>query len=129
MPNRRSQPRRFRLESQNEQRTRVAPGELIHTVLEDFCDFGQSVASAGAQGLVYPGRPLALKRVLPNLDENALKYGTTALVTLGSRPHQIAITMDDAGPGVPPALLPKLFPSFLKVEPPRHRCAAAEAGF
>lgn len=116
----------FRLDGQEEEMTRFELGELINTVLDDFRDLGQPVESAGVQHLVYSGRPLALKRVLTNLVENAVKYGVSALVTLSTQDNQVTIMIDDEGPGVPPALLPKLFQPFFRVEPSRNR---ATGGF
>jgi signal transduction histidine kinase len=116
----------FRLDGQEEEATRFELGELIQTVLDDFHDLGQPVQVAGLQQLVYLGRPLALRRALTNLIDNAVKYGTTAAVTLSADDRQVLITIDDDGPGVSPALIPKLFQPFFRAEPSRNR---ATGGF
>lgn len=116
----------FRLDGQEEEPTWFELGELINTVLDDFRDLGQPVDFAGQHQLAYLGRPFALKRVLTNLVDNAVKYGASALVTLSTQERQVIITIDDAGPGVSPELLPKLFQPFFRMEPSRNR---ATGGF
>jgi signal transduction histidine kinase len=117
----------FRLDAQQEEApTRLELGELVQSVLDDFRDLGRPVAAAGLRPLVYLGRPLALRRALTNLVDNALKYGTTATVTLAAGEREVVIHVDDDGPGVPPVLLPKLFQPFFRAEPSRSR---ATGGF
>lgn len=111
----------FRLDGQEEAMTRFEFGELIQTVLDDFRDLGQPVETAGLRQFAYLGRPLALKRALTNLVDNAVKYGNTATVTLSAQSRQLTITIDDAGAGVPPNLIPKLFQPFFRGEPSRNR--------
>ncbi|HEX7816880.1 ATP-binding protein [Dyella sp.] len=116
----------FRLDCTQEDMTRFELSELIHTVIDDFRDMGQPVAPSNLMPLVYQGRPLALKRVLTNLIENAVKYGSSARVSLSTQHNQVIITVDDDGPGVPPTLLPKLFLPFFRLETSRNR---ATGGF
>lgn len=112
----------FRLHGQEEEVTRFDLGELVHTVLDDFRDLGLSAEWAELpQHITCEGRPLALKRALTNLIENAVKYGTSALVTLRRERKQLVITIDDHGPGVPPGLIPQLFQPFFRGEPSRNR--------
>lgn len=116
----------FRLDGQQEEMTRFELSELIHTVVDDFRDMGQPVESTSLMPLVYLGRPLALKRVLTNLIDNAVKYGNRARVTLDVYGSRVIITIDDDGPGVPPSLLPKLYLPFFRIEASRNR---ATGGF
>lgn len=116
----------FRLDGQQEPMTRFELAELIHTVVDDFRDMGHSVESADLMPLVYLGRPLALKRVLTNLVDNAVKYGSRARIALSAQDRQVTIVIDDDGPGVPPSLIPKLFLPFFRIEASRNR---ATGGF
>ena len=117
----------FRLHGQEEETTRFDLGELLHTVLDDFRDLGLSAEWAELpQHITCAGRPLALKRALTNLIDNAVKYGTSALVTLRHDRKRLVITIDDNGPGVPPGLIPQLFQPFFRGEPSRNR---ATGGF
>lgn len=117
----------FRLDRQDEESTRLDLAELLHTVIDDFRDQGLAVSwSEPPQRLVHEGRPLGLRRALTNLVDNAVKYGNSATVTLRREPRQVVIEIDDNGPGVPPAMIPKLFEPFFRGEPSRNR---ATGGF
>ena len=57
----------------------------------------------------YPGKPLALKRCIGNLIDNALKYGTRAHLKVEDNPHAFVLHVDDEGPGVPEQRLERVF--------------------
>ena len=54
----------------------------------------------GPDTAIVHGRPLALKRALSNLLENAGHYADTARVTINDGPHAVEIIVDDDGPGI-----------------------------
>jgi signal transduction histidine kinase len=100
--------------------------ELLRTILDEAGD----AAPGAAEALRYEGpphmtvrvRPLALKRALANLVSNAVKYGESAVVTLAAASGGfIRITVEDNGPGVPPAELERVFEPFHRVEASRNR--------
>ncbi|MBN9672035.1 sensor histidine kinase [Roseibium aggregatum] len=67
------------------------------------------------------GDRLALRRILTNLIENAVKYGTSAKVTL-LRDHETAtVQVDDRGPGFNPDEADLLLEPFVRAEPSRAR--------
>ena len=54
--------------------------------------------------LIITTRPLLVKRILTNLITNGLRYGTKVLVTATyQRNRQLILTVEDNGPGIPPA--------------------------
>lgn len=58
-----------------------------------------------------------IDQVLSNLVENALRYtppGTEITVTVRIEDAAVRIEVEDAGPGIPPALLPHLFEPFYR---------------
>jgi len=57
----------------------------------------------------YPGKPLALKRCIGNLIDNALKYGTRAHLKIEDNVHAFVLHVDDEGPGVPEQRLERVF--------------------
>jgi signal transduction histidine kinase len=65
--------------------------------------------------------PLALRRMLSNLTDNAIRYGECAYLSVESRDGRVMLTVDDDGPGVPPALLARLAQPFERGEPSRGR--------
>jgi signal transduction histidine kinase len=65
--------------------------------------------------------PLALRRMLTNLADNAVRYGGGARLRVWREADQIAIAIEDDGPGVPPEALGRLTAPFARLEPSRGR--------
>eukprot|EP01030_Chromulinospumella_sphaerica_P009511 gene9511-9320_t len=61
---------------------------LLDSVCSDATDVGQSVELRGRAGMALMGRPLAIRRCLMNLIDNAVKYGHYAhVVVLANHPE------------------------------------------
>ncbi len=67
-------------------------------------------------GLTLIAKPLALKRAIGNLLDNALHYGKKADISVRKNAGQIEIDIRDYGPGVPPEDLGKLFDPYVRLE-------------
>src|SRR5207237_661988 len=78
---------------------------------------------AGRAGprLVARVRPLALRRALRNLVENAVAYGGRARVTLRREAGEAVVTVEDDGPGIPEDELERVFEPFVRLEGSRSR--------
>ncbi len=63
----------------------------------------------------YRGKPLALKRCLGNLVDNAIKYGETATISVEDSPEQLTIHVRDSGPGIPEAELDRIFEPYYRL--------------
>lgn len=70
----------------------------------------------------YPGKPLALRRCVGNLIDNALKYGHKAHLTVVDQAQGFVLTVDDEGPGVPQQQLEQVFE-------PHFRLAGQQQGY
>nr|WP_234668069.1 ATP-binding protein [Halomonas sp. TD01] len=66
-------------------------------------------------------KPLALKRCLANLLENAVFYGQKATVTLEEQAGVVTLHIHDNGPGIPDAQLSRVFSPFVRLEASRSR--------
>ncbi|MBA1274657.1 HAMP domain-containing protein [Pseudomonas azotifigens] len=71
---------------------------------------------------LYPGKPLALKRCIGNLLDNALKYGERAHLLIEDSGSAFVLHVDDEGPGVPESWLEQVFE-------PNFRLAAKQPGY
>ena len=94
---------------------------LVESLQADFEETGWEVTIEGAAASPYPCRPLALKRCLANLMENAHKYGNEVRVQLEDSPGQLIIRVLDRGPGIPEDQLDKVFDPFYRLEGSRSR--------
>ncbi len=94
---------------------------LLESLQADMEEAGRSVDVQGQMLRPYPARPLALKRCLANLIENAVKYGERATVTVEDTAAQLRITIADQGPGIPEEQLERVFEPFYRVEGSRSR--------
>jgi signal transduction histidine kinase len=107
----------------------VAPldlAELLRTVLDEtgdaWPDRSEKLAYEGPPHLTVRSRPLALKRGMTNLVSNAVTYGGSALVRLVPPANGVVvIEVEDAGRGIPPGELDRVFEPFYRIEPSRSR--------
>ncbi len=67
------------------------------------------------------GQPMALRRVLGNLIDNALRYGVQADVEVGRDGDGPWLRVKDIGPGIPPDQLESVFEPFYRLEASRNR--------
>ena len=94
---------------------------LLESLQEDAEDAGREVRITGAARQPLPCRPLALKRCLTNLVDNALKYGQRAEIAVADGPARLTLIVRDHGPGIPAAELEKVFEPFYRLEGSRSR--------
>lgn len=66
--------------------------------------------------LTVPGKPLALKRALGNLIDNALRYGHSVEVDMAEEAGFAVIRIRDHGPGLPEAALERIFDPYLRLD-------------
>src|SRR5690606_30244996 len=65
---------------------------------------------------VVLGDRVALRRVVANLVDNALHYGASARIGLESDDRVVVLTVDDRGPGIPPAERDAVLEPFVRLE-------------
>jgi two-component system OmpR family sensor kinase len=103
------------------QRTRLELSSLLESVVDDMAETGADVTVNKAEKVVIDADSLALRRLLTNLIENAVKYGARARCTLSVHDRQAEIDIEDDGPGVPALELNRVFDPFYRREPSRSR--------
>ncbi len=94
---------------------------LLGSVCCDATDAGQQVDVIGNAKKALLGRPMALRRCLVNLIDNAVKYGQRAVVKVDSMSGSARIRIRDNGPGIAPAELARVFEPFYRIESSRSR--------
>ncbi|SFU95965.1 Signal transduction histidine kinase [Pseudoduganella namucuonensis] len=96
---------------------------LLDSVCSDAADAGQDVALKGRAAMALMARPLAIRRCLVNLLDNAVKYGHSASVTVERMAGAARISIRDGGPGIAVDQLAKVFEPFYRIESSRSRAS------
>ncbi|MCC6069384.1 ATP-binding protein [Massilia sp. GCM10020059] len=94
---------------------------LLDSVCSDATDASQKVTLNGRASMAVMGRPLALRRCLANLIDNAVKYGHQAELAVERTAGAARIRIRDRGPGIAHAEQPRVFEPFYRVESSRSR--------
>ena len=94
---------------------------LLESLQDDYAETGGEVEIRGSAAGPYPGRPLALRRCLANLVDNALRYGKRATVVIEDGPAALVLRVRDDGPGLPDDQLERAFEPFFRGEASRSR--------
>jgi len=94
---------------------------LLDSVCSDASEAGQPVTLQGQSGSVLVGRPLALRRCLTNLIDNAVKHGKQADVSIERVDGAVLVRIRDQGPGIDDEELERVFDPFYRVESSRSR--------
>lgn len=111
-------------------RTAQAPQETprtidLHALLDglvcDAVDAGHLATLTGRHTPPLHTRMQALRRLMGNLIDNAIKFGGSAHVLVQTDGQAVHITVLDDGPGIPPHALQAVFQPFYRVETSRNR--------
>lgn len=94
---------------------------LLAEIGSELREVGKSVNLSEGPPVSVEARPLALKRALRNLVDNAAMHGGGATIRLIARGPQAIVEIDDDGPGIPEALLERVFEPFFRVDAARRR--------
>jgi signal transduction histidine kinase len=106
---------------QPEQRVTLDLISLLETVCDEMPGATFSLSADLPPRLAYVAEPVALRRCIANLVDNAIKYGNRAYVSLAVDPSAIRIRVDDEGPGIPEAEFETVFRPFRRLETSRNR--------
>ena len=101
---------------------RISLDAFLDSLVFDYQDTGQDVRLSGKNAAVIDTRPHALRRVLVNLVDNALKFGGAARIEVQEGENgQLAIQVLDRGPGINEQELAEVLKPFYRVESSRNR--------
>jgi signal transduction histidine kinase len=94
---------------------------LLQELQRRYAEVNADVAIEGRATAPVQGKPLALKRCLGNLVDNALQYGERATVAVSDTADELTIRVLDDGPGIPEAEIERVFEPFYRLESSRNR--------
>ncbi|MGI4847612.1 MAG: ATP-binding protein [Janthinobacterium lividum] len=93
---------------------------LVETLAENAMEEGGQVSVAGSAPALVT-KPMALRRCLVNLVENALRYGSVARIVLIDTTDSLLIEIGDDGPGIPEESMLAVFEPFVRLEASRNK--------
>ncbi|CAN7180135.1 ATP-binding protein [Acidovorax sp. LjRoot66] len=101
---------------------RVDLRALVESLAMDYADAGMPVRVLHAAGGICDTRPHALRRLLCNLVDNALKFAGSAELALEAAPQgRWCVRVLDRGPGIPQADLATVLQPYVRLEDSRNR--------
>jgi signal transduction histidine kinase len=93
---------------------------LLGTLVAEYREVGSALGHEGEAYESIKAKPLALKRCLTNLVDNALKFGRRATIRVVDGRVLLISVLDD-GPGIPEEFLETVFEPFYRLETSRSR--------
>ncbi len=95
---------------------------LLDGLVCDYMDAGHSVRLLGSAPVPLNLRPMALKRLVTNLLDNAVKFAGSAELHIEQLlPDTLDLVVRDSGPGIPQTELQAVLQPFYRVESSRNR--------
>ena len=95
-------------------------GTLLQAVAHGARRNGATIELDAERGIVVPLRRNAFQRCLNNLVANAARHGTRVDIHAARVANAVEITVDDDGPGIPPADREDVFKPFFRLDPSRN---------
>lgn len=106
----------------DERASRIDLTSFVESLAYDYQDTGKAVTVGTLSGGAIVTRPNALRRILTNLIDNALKFGGSAEIEVQRLAEKkIVIKVRDRGPGIPESELEAVLQPFFRLENSRNR--------
>lgn len=97
-------------------------GALLDSLCDDLLELGLPVSLQNrAEPVILQGRPVALRRALRNIIENAVTYGNQADIELSCDERGVQVHVRDRGEGIPEHAWDDVFEPFNRLENSRNR--------
>lgn len=94
--------------------------DLLQEIVEDTARRGRTITCDLPKSMIVPVKPMAIKRCLTNIVENALRYGKNVSMALEAEDQAVTIMIDDDGPGIPPQRRDEVFLPFRRLDASRN---------
>jgi len=93
---------------------------VVECVADDAAMVGGDVEIIASQPVTVEGDPIALQRLFANLVDNAVKHGGQARIRVGRDAEHAIVEIADAGEGLSPDDLERVFQPFYRADASRN---------
>ena len=108
-------------DGQNVPREKVDLTIMAATLIDAACDMGHDARFDAPDNVEAFVRPVAIRRSLSNLIDNAIHYGGNVRLSMTTAGKEIVILVDDDGPGIPAADMDDVMQPFVRLDSARAR--------
>jgi len=105
----------------NEPISYIDVAAVLASLCADQASAGRDVVYSGPDSFELVARPIAIKRAVNNIVDNAVKYGKSAHLTFQPQTDEVCILVDDEGPGISMSDSERVFEPFTRLESSRSR--------
>lgn len=95
-------------------------GPVLEDVVREARRHGAVIDLRCERGLMISVRPLAFRRILSNLVDNALRHATRVWLRADRAGDAIQVVVDDDGPGIPAKRRDEAFKPFVRLDESRN---------
>lgn len=101
---------------------------LLGTLVDNYRDAGRPIELEGRVGRPVLTCPHALRRVLANLIDNALRYGSDVRLCVRVEARKLVLAVVDSGPGIVPAEMEAVFAPWYRAPQTAARAPGSGLG-
>ena len=103
-------------DARRERAERVTLAPLVSALVAELQLLPRPVTLTASTETTVLARPMALKRAIRNIMENAVRYGERARVAVLVTERGAVVRIDDNGPGIPEADRERVFDPYVRLE-------------
>jgi signal transduction histidine kinase len=107
--------------SRSHERVKLEITSLVETIMDEAAETGADASAEASARVVVDGDPVALRRLITNLVDNALKFGSAARGRVFVENQMAVVEIDDNGPGIADDQIERAFEPFRRLETSRNR--------
>jgi signal transduction histidine kinase len=95
--------------------------EIAETVVGELTATGLMIELVKSTPVLIRAAPLGITRVLRNVITNAATHGKGCKVLVEARQQWATLVVEDNGPGIPEAVINRVFEPFFRIDPARRQ--------
>ena len=107
--------------SRPRERVKLEITSLVETIMDEAAETGADSSAEASARVVVDGDPVALRRLITNLVDNALKFGSAARGRVFTENGMAVVEIEDNGPGIAEDQIERAFEPFHRLETSRSR--------